>query len=655
MSSAVTRMFTYFTLGLYLFVGALTMRVLLPSVTTIELPINSLSYFSPIKFHLAKADPLPSPVINFAAIDFPRNEIHIKKKVTKITKNVAIEKVSNYQLNFDELVELSALYAKIKLPVNLVAFYKELKPETAVKIESLQDEVSTAMASSNNPDFFEYPKSAKSSTEKIKDANELDEDRIVKDQKVISENKEEEIAVSDLITFDYSKAETDVKAKKMPTISSVSIQKNDLPVNQLNIHTNDKVILKKKVSTQNQTKSENTLASKSIVSESNEGYSSRLTIQVTGTDLNKTESAVGFELRGQDDLGEVFSDYNNGMIVMDQEIAQSKMTRSVTVLKRGFIPTNTDLILEDGVSEVTLPLIVENRYNELLAPYESRGPIGAVLVELEEEVVSASLDVPYSQVLQLDENMQVTKDQSFTYQLFVGVKAGNALLSYKSENGESTSKIIHIQDHELTFDANFFETVIEEKVALFEEHLLGKEKTPLIISSDHVRQFASNVTTKKINNHTYKTYFNRTLLGARKYLELTHQNEPVYVGYKETSELEIPSESFMQYVLSRFEGSKLDNRCLVQVNLKNKVSRVDVSSESVGQSLETFTQMLDADGKFYDSVGEKTEKIIVVGEDNGSSEATKDGKINLKITYQNGSIQFLGTYCSPNTYLVEQL
>jgi hypothetical protein len=655
MSSAVTRMFTYFTLGLYLLLGAVTMRVLIPSVSSIEVPISSLSYFSPSKFHPANINQLPTPVIEFAAIDFPKVGKPNKKKILKISKNLATEKVSKYELNFDELVRLGALYAEKKLPSNLVAFYKEFKPERAAKVEPLRDVVSTAMASSNNPDFFEYPKSTEPPTKKIKNSNKLDEDQAFKDQKVIVENKEEEIAVSDLITFDYSKAETDVIAKKMPTITSVDNQKIVPSVNQPNFTIVNKLISSNKLNSQKQNNFENTQASKSSVQETNKSYSSRLTIQVTGTDLKKIESAVGFELRAQDDLGEVFSDYNNGMIVMDQEIAQSKMTRSVTVLKRGFIPTNTELILEDGVSEVNLPLIAENRYNELLAPYESRGTIGSVLVELEEEVVSATLDVPYSQVLQLDENMQVTKDQSFTYQLFLGVKAGNALLSYKSENGESTSKIIHIQDHELTFDANFFETVKDEKIGLFEEHLLSKENTPLIISSEQVRQFASEITAKKINNNTYKTYFNKTLLGARKYLELTHQNEPVYVGYKEADKLEIPSESFMRYILSRFEGSKLGNRCLIQVNLKNKVSRVDVSSESVGQSLETYTQMLDADGKFYDSVGEKTEKIIVVGEDNGSSESTNDGRINFKITYQNGSMQFLGTYCSPNTYLVEQL
>ena len=340
---------------------------------------------------------------------------------------------------------------------------------------------------------------------------------------------------------------------------------------------------------------------------------------------------------------------------MDQELAQPKMNRSITLLKLGFAPTNTDLILEEGVTELSIPAIEEDTFNELLAPYEARGPIGAVLVELDDTVEGASLDVPYSQVLKLDEKMKVTEGDDFTYQLFVGVKAGNAMLSYKGQRGDITSKIIHVHEREVSFESNFFEDVLNEKVTLLEEDLLSKEKTPLILSAEEVKQFATSKTASKINDHTYRTDFNRTLLGARKYLELSHQSEPVFVGFKEATTLDIPSENFMRYILSKFEGGRLGNRCLVQVNLAKKAVKVDVAAESVGTSLMTYTQILDADGKFYDSISSKSSKIIVVGENEGAPDLSQDGKINLKITYQDGSIQYLGSYCSPNTYLVEQL
>lgn len=159
----------------------------------------------------------------------------------------------------------------------------------------------------------------------------------------------------------------------------------------------------------------------------------------------------------------------------------------------------------------------------------------------------------------------------------------------------------------------------------------------------------------KVGDHTYKLDFENSLHGERKYIELTHQDESVFIGMRTNNTLDVPSEGFMRHILSRFENQKLGNRCLVQVNLTKKIENVEVGTESVENGLRVYTQYLDADGKFYTSTSEKTMKVIVVGENSGSIEFSQDGKINLKIMYQDGTTQYLGTYCSPNSYLVEQL
>jgi len=48
-------------------------------------------------------------------------------------------------------------------------------------------------------------------------------------------------------------------------------------------------------------------------------------------------------------------------------------------------------------------------------------------------------------------------------------------------------------------------------------------------------------------------------------------------------------------------------------------------------------------------------KIIIFGDNHGDTEDGGDSKINLKITFKDSSVQYLSSYCSPNTYLVEQL
>jgi hypothetical protein len=367
------------------------------------------------------------------------------------------------------------------------------------------------------------------------------------------------------------------------------------------------------------------------------------------------EEVQGFEVRFQDDLSEMMEDYGSGEVIFETKMNQPKMTRAVTLLKRGYVPTSTEIILEEGTGSVSIPLIEEETLNDLILPFERKGAVGAVLVELDDETDVAKLDVPFGDVVKLNGDFKKTENEDFRYQLFIGVQSGNAMVSYHRGNGEVVSKILHVHENELTYDANFYEDVINEKIRLYEEDLLAKENSPLIISGDQVKIFATNSKAKKINNHTYKMNFGSSHLGGRRYLELNHQSEPVFVGLRDNSHVTVPSENFMRFILSNVEGSKLGNRCLVQINLTKKAEKIDVASESVGQSLMTSTQMLDSDGKFYDSLSNKTRKVIIIGEGQGGSEVSPDAKVNIKIQYQDGSVQFLNSYCSPNTYLVEQL
>ncbi|WP_408098324.1 hypothetical protein ACJVC5_05260 [Peredibacter sp. HCB2-198] len=665
MSFMLNRMFAYFTLAAYLFVGTVALRFAMPVVKEVSISGDYLSLFSETSFKTQDTLEVAAPEMHFADIKFPVEKKAVVVAVKPVVKaapvvvaqkpaELKLEKVAKNELPFYEPVKLHPVVMNQPLQTNLIALYKDLETNMVAKSASpVSDEVSTIQSSDAEPTFFEYDEEEKVAAQKPAPIPEIPtKDEVVNnvDKSQNVDSVSEEVSVDDLVAFDYSQVNADIKSQAMPMVSTVTTQKSETPAQ------GDKAPATTSTSKGRPAPQQEEVAS----SEKNallvpKEHASRLTIQLVGTDFVTTQSEVGFELRFQDDLTEAIQDYGNGEVTIQNKLASARMNRSVTLLKRGFAPTNTDLIVEEGDAAVSVPAIEETKFNKLLAPYESRGPIGAVLVELDDAAEDVTLDVPYSAVMTLDGELNETKESDFRYQLFVGVKAGNALLSYKDGRGEVTSKIIHIHERELTFEANFFEDVKNEAVKLFEEDLLGQEKTPLIISSEQVKQFATDKTAKKLNDHTYKMDFDKTLLGARRYLELGHQDEPVFVGLKENTTVEVPSENFMRYILSRFEGAKLGNRCLVQVNLSKKAVKFDVAAESVGMSLVTYTQVLDADGKFYDSLGEKSRKIIVVGENQGAEEYSQDGKINLKVTYQDGSVDYLGSYCSPNTYLVEQL
>ena len=645
-----------------------------------------------------------------AKVAAPKVEVEVKEVVRTLAPN---------ELPFHEPVTLTKVEMNNELTTNLVALYNDFSfNETVVAdTQKVSDEVSTAQASAESaevaePEFFEYPVEKEVAvtqtpkTEKIETTvkSEPASDEVeVQDVADLMDTKSEEpvtgTALADTaepeffdypaakaavttqetakaavptaqapvapvqvvtsgIAFDYSKANQAIANQTIPTVSKVTTHKSQKPktTQESDTYKSEEeqqqgfVPDAKAPAAETQTKTKAKLKAPSA-----QTYPISLSVNALGSDLKKLNQIQGFEVRFQDDLSETLEDYGSGEVKIETEMSQPKMTRTVTLLKRGFIPTSTEIIMEEGTGSVSIPMIEEDTYNEVMLQHERRGSVGALLVELDDESELAKLDVKFGDVIKLDGDFKRTENEDFRYQLFVGVQAGNAMVSYHRGNGEVVSKIVHVHEHEVTYDANFYEDVVNEKVRLYEEDLLGKENSPLIISGEQVKVFATNNTAKKINNHTYKMNFGSSHLGGRRYLELTHQSEPVFVGIRDNNNVTVPSENFMRHILSNVEGAKLGNRCLVQVNLTKKAEKFEVASESVSQSLMTYTQVLDSDGKFYDSLSDKTQKIIIIGESQASQEVSPDAKVNIKIQYQDGSVQFLNSYCSPNTYLVEQL
>jgi hypothetical protein len=676
----VSRLFALFTLFSCLVVGTVVVRVL--TVETSEFAV-SLDYISILKSGTLgplKLVEVVAPDYVFSEIEFPTEPKVAVAKAAKITPANSA-KAKSALLPFHEAVVLEKIEMTTQLPSKLVALYRpapELITEMVAKSRALPeitqvDEVSSQMAKAESfeneqieeePVFLDYadeeiaeatiPQENEVTTESVTAAVAVDRisenvDKVI--QKVDGNSSEDEV-MTNLVAFDYSSVHRDIVDKKTPVISKVTIHKKSAAKSIPSISSPSNLSGKIKMSAY----SSDYISQKNITQEeTSSGYSSKMIIRAMGSNLKKTYDLEGFELRFQDDIAAVMEDYGNGELTLSENIAEPSMTRSVTLLKRGFVPTNTDLILENGAVEISIPMIEEVVFNELVAPHESSGAVGALLVELDDDTEVAAIDVPFGKVVLLDGDLKATEKEDFRYQLFMGVKAGNALLTYKDIKGKTISKIVHVHEHEVSYEPNIYEALTNESLTLLEEDLLAQEEAPLIVAAEQVRIFAADVVSEKLSDHVYKVNFDRQLLANRRYFEVGHLSEPVFVGIRDVTKVSVPSENFMRFILSRVEGAKLGNRCLVQVNLSRKVARVDVGTESVANSLMTYTQLLDADGKFYDSVGEKTRKIIIVGENQGTPEQGQDSKINLKISYMDGTLQFLNSYCSPNSYLVEQL
>ncbi|MFA5584171.1 MAG: hypothetical protein WDA09_08145, partial [Bacteriovoracaceae bacterium] len=609
-----------------------------------------------------------------AAIEFPQ----IEKKVAKVVKTKpVVEKIAEQKsqpeiileeklINFEEPVKLSTVKIEYSLPTNLASLMPKMDFEVMVaeveapKEEIKEDNVSTAQASVVNveeePVFFEYPKAETvtvTETTKTPETTVVNETNSTENVKAFTKADYEKMA-DEFIAFDYSQESVEQPVVKTSTlftnkvVPAVNVDKKEEAAPVVKKAEEKKPAQKVSMNTQS--------VQKETVSMSSQKRSllpSVMSIQAKATDFIKLENIKNFEIRFQDDLNEIYEDFGAGEVQLATRVS-SIMNRSMVLLKRGYAPTNTDLIIESN-SKVTLPLIEEAVFNALLDKSNRTAAAGALLIEFDDDTETVLLDAEYSEEILLDGNMKQTYDEDFKYKLFIGLNAGNVYVTYKHFDGTETSKIVHIHEREVTFDANIYENIKHNKVTLYEEGLLAKELSPLIATGEQVRVFATDLVGTKLKQNTYKFNKKRSLLGDRQYLEVNHLSEPVFVGFRDNNKIVLPSEDFINFVLTKFEDRRLGNRCIIQVNIDRPVANYFVGTESAGNNLVTNSQVLDQDGKFYDTVGPKSNKIIILGENHGSPDQSQDGKVNIKIDYLDGTSRFLSSYCSPNTYLVEQL
>lgn len=675
MLKCVSKIFTGVLAVSCLSVAAVNVRMMMSTSSSTSFTIPDISFSNSIA---------QNNISIVEKIETKMNELKFEEKTAeaprKVAKSLTPAKIAapvaqqfitlkEESINFNEPVKLTAVKYDYSLPQNLVALaidFKYVPAKAPVMVaevkkteEVKEDSVSTIMAApaavavvEEEPVFFEYAEmKAPKTQEKIVEAKE-EVKPVVKSEVVSLKKADYEKMADEFIAFDYSaksevaeavkKTETKTapvaEAQKVNAALPVLVEVSDLPA-------------EKEVTTQKVAPAVKKVAK--VNTQVSKASAVVMSIQAKATNFKKNKDVNNFEVRFQDNLNEIYEDFGAGSVEMLTH-TNSVMNRSMVLLKRGYAPTNTDLIVENN-SKAVLPLIEEEVFNSLLDEVSTSAAHGALLIEFDDETESVRLDGAYASELLLDENLRTTKAETYRYKLFLGINAGNMLVTYRDFNGAETAKIVHIHERELTFDANLYEAAQDLKVSFYEEGLLSKELSPLIIKGDQVRVFATENVSTKLNQNTHKLNFKKHLLGERKYLEVNHLEEPIFVGLKENTKVVLPSENFIGLVLSKFENRKLGNRCIVQLNLDAPVADFFVGSESAGSNLVTSTQILDQDGKFYDSVGPKSNKILILGENHAPADQSRDGKINVKIDYLDGSTRFVTSYCSPNTYLVEQL
>jgi hypothetical protein len=128
---------------------------------------------------------------------------------------------------------------------------------------------------------------------------------------------------------------------------------------------------------------------------------------------------------------------------------------------------------------------------------------------------------------------------------------------------------------------------------------------------------------------------------------MKHLSDSIFVGTDANFDIDVPGNEFIARVLESNQVSSLKEHCVVQINVTKSLSGFTVNGKNHSGEMYTETTFLDEDGKFSKTDFEQAEKAFIVGD--------MEGIFNVKLEYSDESSQYLKTFCSEGTYVVEQL
>jgi len=176
---------------------------------------------------------------------------------------------------------------------------------------------------------------------------------------------------------------------------------------------------------------------------------------------------------------------------------------------------------------------------------------------------------------------------------------------------------------------------------------LGMSSSPLDLSAGSITSFLDEKNPVKTSESSYEIKIPWSVKGMRNYFSFAYLSDNIFVGMDRDQEVELPSKEFIGEILRSFNMDSLGAECVLQINLSGEVADLQIQAESERGPANFDHTYLDRDGVFTPELSPLSQKYFAIG--------YEEGIFSIKITYQDGKHDYLRTYCSPSTYLLEQL
>ena len=381
------------------------------------------------------------------------------------------------------------------------------------------------------------------------------------------------------------------------------------------------------------------------------------TLYAIEADLKKgfQDEVRNFDFTPSYDSNISLRDFNEGSISVEYSLKNQTGLLRGTILKNHFLRTTFEIPLGSEYSKFEIPLITKESLGDYLDENELDGYGGYFLVDLGEliedvdiEKTSNDKSLAYEHRVLLNDNFKPVKDGSdYRYVLFIGVIPGSLNVRYLGVNGQETSKLTFIVADEMSYDFSQIERPHLLNFKTKVRNTLGSNSAPIDLSIESITSFLDEENPAKIAEASYEIKVPWSVKGMRNYFEFKYLEDSIFVGIDSDQNIELPSKEFIGEILQSFNMDSLGAECFLQLNFSNSVSELSIQAESEKGPANFDHTYLDRDGVFSPELSPLSQKFFAVG--------YEEGIYSIKVKYEDGRSDYLRTYCSPSTYLLEQL
>ncbi len=364
---------------------------------------------------------------------------------------------------------------------------------------------------------------------------------------------------------------------------------------------------------------------------------------------NQSGRAISsFQLIPDYDKNQTFSADESGSISFTEILNDSESLLRGTLIRQGVMRTKIEIPLSLDTQELVVPMLTQGTIERFIEENAIGEYGGFLLVDLGEHLDDVDIDREYQGRFFLNQNFKVVDAlKDCRYVLYAGVDAGNVLIQFLLPNGQAAQKIGHVVSDEVLFESGHIASTELKTISLFERRSLSVKASELEFPRENIRVFGADVEFAKEGLNRFEALFPARPLGARHFVDLARTDGRLFVGFNNREKLEIPSQDFIDNIFAVHELNDLEGPCIVQMNFDKPLQNFTADGDDRHGAMSFRKTFLDKNGIFSEDVTNATQKAFLLGE--------TPGIFNIKVEYQDGTTDYLQSFCSESAYLVEVL